>query len=349
LYSGADRAPIRLKAGDTFAARWSGKRITVLHPLGEGANGSVYLAHFPGGPAHCALKIGNDAYALQSEVNALRSIGAGAPTLLLADDVEACGTAFPFYIMSFVPGATLAKLTKPARSTRPGSGSAPSKLSASSAPGIASGGNARGIALDVVGRKLLERLRELHEAGWAFGDLKSDNVMISVEGDVRLVDFGGATRFGRAVKQYTELYDRGFWKAGGRKAEPAYDLFAFAVVMLEAAGFGGRLRAASTVPGARGRAALLRLADECAALAPAKRVLARLLRAEYANAADAQRDWTQAWSRADAGDASSADAAGAAGAASRPDGRPAEPRWPAIWFAGAALSCAAVVWWMQAS
>jgi serine/threonine-protein kinase len=51
-----------------------------------------------------------------------------------------------------------------------------------------------------------------------------------------LVDFGGVTQKGRSVKQFTEIYDRGYWGSGSRIADEAYDLFAFAVLIMQLSG-----------------------------------------------------------------------------------------------------------------
>lgn len=292
--------PAPLQPGDRFKAKWSDHTITVDRWLGEGANGSVYLARYPGAPSHCALKIGNDAFALQSEINALREVGAGAPRLLLSDDGEFGGRTFPFYLMSFVPGLTLHALID--------------KAAAAS----------RALPLEAYGEKLLLQLESLHTGGWGFVDLKPANVMISREGDVRLIDYGGATRFGRSAKQYTEMYDRGFWKAGSRKADAAYDLFAFAVVMLEAAGERRALRLAANAPERRRLSTLVGMAEGCGLLSRFAAPLKRMLRGEYAGAEAALRDWRKA----------------ARGAATPAEGA----RWPAVWLVCAAASFA-LAWW----
>jgi serine/threonine protein kinase len=298
------KGTMRLMPGDQFRSRWGGKSIIVERWLGEGANGSVYLARFPDGPSHCALKIGNDAYSLQSEINVLQSVGGGAPVLLLSDDGEFKGRSFPFYLMSFIPGVTLGKLASHAA------------------------GTSKTLPYAAYGERLLLQLKELHAGGWAFGDLKPDNVMVSREGEVRLVDYGGATPFGQSMKQFTELYDRGFWRAGGRKADAAYDLFAFAVLMLDAAGCGRRLRAAANASGRRDRSTLITFVEESAALTSIAPVLKRMLRSELVAAEDALHAWREAM-------------------ASPAPPSAAGERWPAIWFASAVLSFAAVIWWMN--
>jgi serine/threonine protein kinase len=299
------KASFRLRPGDKFAAIWSRTTITVEAFVGEGANGSVYLARSADGPSYCALKIGNDIMGLQSEINALRAVGGEAPALLLADDGEVRGVVFPFYLMPFVDGISLRRRL----AQRPGA----------RVPHTAFAG---------WGERILGQLCRLHSAGWVFGDMKPDNIMISPQGHVRFVDYGGATRFGQSVKQFTEFYDRGYWKAGGRKAEPAYDLFAFAVVMLEAADQGNGIHAAANGK-RRDRSALLLLVEHMPHLGAYKKPLKGMIRSEYGTAEEALQAWRAA--------------------AAMPVAVPAPAegeRWPALWFAGAFLCFTSVVWWV---
>src|SRR5699024_766400 len=82
--------------------------------------------------------------------------------------------------------------------------------------------------------QLLNQLIALHEAGYVFGDLKLDNMLVDKR-DMRLrfVDVGGITKQGRAIKEYTAFCDRATWQLGSRKAEPNYDLFALVMTMLQ--------------------------------------------------------------------------------------------------------------------
>src|SRR5690625_7837976 len=81
--------------------------------------------------------------------------------------------------------------------------------------------------------QLLNNLEDLHQSGWVFGDLKTDNLLImSSPPQVSWVDVGGTTQMGRAIKEYTEFYDRGYWSMGTRRAVPSYDLFYFVMVFL---------------------------------------------------------------------------------------------------------------------
>ncbi|MCL6593578.1 MAG: hypothetical protein K6T31_06345, partial [Alicyclobacillus sp.] len=53
---------------------------------------------------------------------------------------------------------------------------------------------------------------------------------------VRLVDVGGVTPLGKAVRQFTLPCDRAAYGLGERRADPAYDVFALAVSVLQTAG-----------------------------------------------------------------------------------------------------------------
>ena len=68
-----------------------------------------------------------------------------------------------------------------------------------------------------------------------FGDLKPDNLIVATASyKVRCIDVGGTTVVGRSIKEFTEFFDRGYWGLGTRKADPQYDLFAVAMIMVNA-------------------------------------------------------------------------------------------------------------------
>ncbi|HLQ71976.1 MAG TPA: protein kinase family protein, partial [Bacillota bacterium] len=81
--------------------------------------------------------------------------------------------------------------------------------------------------------QLLDSLEALHQAGWVFGDFKTDNLIITKSPvRVRWIDVGGTTQMGRAIKEYTAFYDRAHWGLGSRRAEASYDLFALVMTVL---------------------------------------------------------------------------------------------------------------------
>lgn len=200
----------KLHPGTLISGKFKGNTYTIKRKLGEGAIGAVYLCER--NQKYYALKISEKQTSITLEVNVLkaleqvqgRSLG---PALFDVDDwIVPQGGKYSFYVMEFVKGKSVAAF-------------------------IQQHGTAWIAPLMM---QLIERLEALHEAGWIFGDLKADNLIVSTSPPhIRWIDVGGITQIGRAIKEYTEFYDRGFWGMGTRKAEPSYDLFALAMVFLQ--------------------------------------------------------------------------------------------------------------------
>ncbi|HZG16821.1 MAG TPA: serine/threonine protein kinase [Candidatus Bathyarchaeia archaeon] len=191
-----------------FSGKWNHKRYRVVRPLGQGANGAVYLAEHEG--KKLAVKIGLEPMDLLMEVNMLKSVQQLphqriGPLLCDVDDLTIDGQNCTFYSMEYLEGERLDRYV-----TRVGAEWVP-----------------------ILTVQLLAHLQVLHGQGWVFGDLKPENViMMSANKQLRLVDFGGVTKMGNAVRQFTEEYDRGGWQAGDRRAEATYDLFSVSVMMI---------------------------------------------------------------------------------------------------------------------
>lgn len=197
--------------GTIITGKWQHHSYTILKTLGFGATGTVYLAQ--GKRGLVALKISEDHMAITSEVNVLRHFskvqGCLGPSLLDVDDwdVRNIGKTLPFYVMEYLKGEDFLSYLK-------------------------KHGNEWLIVLVL---QLLADLEKLHKEGWIFGDLKPDNlIVVGPPPRVRWLDVGGTTKMGRSIKEFTEFYDRGYWNLGTRKAEPSYDLFAVAMVMINA-------------------------------------------------------------------------------------------------------------------
>ncbi|MGD6874565.1 protein kinase domain-containing protein [Sutcliffiella horikoshii] len=199
-----------LPQGTTIIGKWHKERYTIVRTLGYGATGYVYLTRSSKGLA--ALKISENSMSITSEVNVLRhfskvrgfSLG---PSLLDVDDWEQLRgkQSFSFYVMEYLEGEPLLSFVQK-----------------------------RGMEwAGILILQLLTDLETLHKEGWVFGDLKPDNLIVtSTPPKVRLVDVGGTTQHGRAIKEFTEFFDRGYWGLGSRKAEATYDLFAVAMIMI---------------------------------------------------------------------------------------------------------------------
>ena len=200
-----------LRPGSVVTGKWRQGRYRVERLLGEGANGKVYLVQNE--REWLAMKIGVDAVDLQSEINVLKSMAkqqaqsAGRERFLydVDDLLGPDGKEYPFYTMRYIRGTTLTGYLQE-----------------------------HGLEwFPLVGLNLLGKLSKLHAAGWVFGDLKMENVLVADYGHVELVDFGGATSIGKSIRQFTEIYDRGYWNSGSRSADPRYDLFSFGVLCIQ--------------------------------------------------------------------------------------------------------------------
>lgn len=205
------KSPCKVSPGTLIIGKWHQNRYMIVKQLGCGANGIVYLVQNK--QQYAALKMSNNGASIISEVNVLKSFekvqaSALGPSLLDVDDWVTKEGIVHFYVMEYIQGPDLLTFIKE-----------------------------KGHAwLPVLMMQLLSDLDKLHKNGWIFGDLKPENLIVTgPPAQVRCIDVGGTTLQGRAIKEFTEFYDRGYWGLGSRKADPAYDLFAVAMIMLNTA------------------------------------------------------------------------------------------------------------------
>ena len=198
--------------GSFITGKWNKNQYKIIRELGWGANGYVYLVENRESRPY-ALKLSDNGTSIISEMNILKSFSkvqgsALGPSFLEADDFIKTGTQLPFYVMEYIHGDAFLDFLE-----RKGSS-----------------------WLGVLMLQLLNSLHALHSNGWVFGDLKPENLIVSSpDYKVRCVDVGGTTQIGRAIKEFTEFFDRGYWGMGSRKAEPQYDLFAAAMIIINTA------------------------------------------------------------------------------------------------------------------
>lgn len=200
---------IDLVPGTSIKGKWHKNHYLIKRKLGAGTVGTVYLCSVNG--QDVALKLSHQDESIAVEVNVLKALKKAqgnrlGPSLLDVDDFIYCDQqTYSFYVMEYLRGESLTSFF-----------------------------NRKGKEwLGVLMIQLLEDLEQLHQLGWVFGDLKMDNlIVLSAPIKIRLLDVGGTTKRGRSIKEYTEFCDRGYWGLGTRKAEPSYDLFAFAMVFI---------------------------------------------------------------------------------------------------------------------
>ncbi|WP_392391555.1 serine/threonine protein kinase [Paenibacillus ihumii] len=266
---------LNLPQGTLITGRWKGGRYLIQRLLGQGANGVVYLVKKADNARLYALKMGFDTVDIQSEINVLKalqrqgrrqgSVKRSPGYLVEVDDYTLQGKEIPFYVMRYIKG-------EPLRAFLARRGSR---------------------WMDAAGLNLLRELRHLHDSGWVFGDLKPENVLVGAYGEVELIDYGGVSSIGRSVKQFTEWYDRGFWNAGGRTAEPSYDWFSFAVVCIHLLAEQPLKQAATQLPQMRSAADLLTIIGTVPSLAPYRAWLMRAIQGEFRDTAEACLLWKE--------------------------------------------------------
>ncbi|MFT8389904.1 MAG: hypothetical protein ABF586_03450 [Sporolactobacillus sp.] len=241
-------------SGTQIIGKWHGKTYRLLRKIGSGAQGIVYLAQY--GSKQVAIKLAKDRASLIAEVNILQQVqqlqgDSLGPSLYDSDDWIYGRVTIGFCVMEYVHGLPASEVLRK-----------------------------RSFDWTIVFLiQLLDRLAKLHAAGYIFADLKPENLMIVDLGHrIRCVDFGGATKIGRSVREYTEFYDRGYWGMGTRKAEPSYDLFACAMIALYSA-TGSRFE-----KGAAAREQLLRKIKQTPQLVRFQPLLIRALSGRFTSA-----------------------------------------------------------------
>ncbi len=206
------KSQCKVSPGTVISGKWHGNKYSIIKELGFGANGVVYLAKY--NDTQVALKMSDNGMSITSEVNVLKSFAkvqgpsSLGPSLLDVDDWQTNRGRISFYVMEYIHGPDfLSFLQQKGKSWT-----------------------------TVLFLQLLKDLDNLHENGWVFGDLKPENLIVTgPPPKIRCIDVGGTTIQGRAIKEFTEFYDRGYWGLGGRKAERSYDLFSVAMIMINTA------------------------------------------------------------------------------------------------------------------
>ena len=148
------------------------------------------------------------------------------------------------------------------------------------------------IWLQVLTLQLLTDLERLHQNGWVFGDLKPENLIVTgPPAKIRCIDVGGTTMKGRAIKEFTEFYDRGYWGLGSRKADPAYDLFSLAMIMINTA-YPKRFNKKTG-----GLAELIEKVKQSPSLQKVEVVIVHALKGDYQSASQMRNDLLQVMSK----------------------------------------------------
>jgi serine/threonine-protein kinase len=199
--------------GDVITGRWTNRRFRIVRALGSGGFGFVYLVEDLQDGRLKALKISRDMLTLVREFTILKKLNEAMTTFSIAplaeilDDWDNGDVVSSFYVMEYIEGRTLRDILQSKKFY------------------------IREIWALI--RSVGVVLHNLHRLGYAYCDLKPENIILdSTKVTYRLVDFGGVRDLGSAVIQFTPAYDRASHGCGIRKADPAYDVFALTGLMV---------------------------------------------------------------------------------------------------------------------
>jgi len=195
-------------SNENISGRWSGKSYRIQKKLGAGSTGEIFLVRDEAGKSF-AMKVSRDLVSITKEYGYLEKFAAMGfvPKAYELDDFKRDKNIYHYIIMEYVDGETLREAVAKDR------------------PGI-------GSKLDIV-RIIADTMRRINEQGYVYTDLKYENIMVDRRnGLIRLIDLGSITPIGARVKEYTPMYDRSSWNAGGRTADTSYQVFTVMILML---------------------------------------------------------------------------------------------------------------------
>lgn len=196
--------------------RWTKKKYQVQVLLGQGGCGAVYLVLDRESRKKYALKISQDQTILHKEFNLLKELNLDSkiknlgllPLVYYLDDYWMDNQCYPFMVMEYVEGSNLNQLLKKR-----------SQFKLREVVGI-------GLILSLA-------LEKIHQKKYVYGDLKLENLLYNEKtGQLRMIDLGGMSKMGEAVKAFTPLYDRASWGKGSRRGDCQYDIFALSMLLL---------------------------------------------------------------------------------------------------------------------
>lgn len=193
---------------DRVNGRWSGKAYTLLKKLGSGGIGEIYLVTDDYGKSF-AMKISQDLVSITKEYDSLNKFSGlcFAPKVYELDDCEKDNKAYHFFIMEYIEGYTLRNALLKGEFTFKNK-------------------------LDTV-RIVAGVMKSINDNGYVYTDLKYENIMIDRKNRlIRLIDLGSITPIGHIVKEYTPMYDRSKWNAGGRTADLSYQVFEIVILLI---------------------------------------------------------------------------------------------------------------------
>eukprot|EP00301_Raphidiophrys_heterophryoidea_P024008 c7662_g1_i2.p1 GENE.c7662_g1_i2~~c7662_g1_i2.p1 ORF type:complete len:486 (+),score=110.75 c7662_g1_i2:140-1597(+) len=192
------------------------KEFKGLKKIGEGGNGSVYFAQRCADNQHVAVKvIQRDAHAnmqgVENEI-ALQKLSSNHPNVVGYFDTYLTNSEL-WVVMEYVPGGSLTTLLMHARLVEP--------------------------TIAYVCREALNALAFLHQENRVHRDIKSDNFLLGLKGEVKVCDFGFAAQLTSEKINRKSVVGTPYWMAPeiikGKDYGVAVDIWSLGIMALEMA------------------------------------------------------------------------------------------------------------------
>ncbi|ABR50617.1 protein kinase [Alkaliphilus metalliredigens QYMF] len=201
---------LQLHKGQRLEGKWQKNRYRVIHKLGQGALGAVYLVESEEDQKKYAMKVSEDNLSLNREYQLMVRFskeGMVAEAIEI-DDLELDKKRVHFIILEYIAGKNLKTYTE-------------------------NTGIDYLMALKLM-RLLIKGTIVFGEKGYILGDLKPENIMIDEnKKEIRFIDLGGVVNIGGGIKEFTPLYDQASWGIGERKATEAYLCFSLTMILVQ--------------------------------------------------------------------------------------------------------------------
>ncbi len=203
-----------IACGATVRGSWNNNMYHILKKIGEGSFGTVFLVETKRG-GKLALKLSQHVTSITNEYKILSSLSnnhklqelQALPSLFDTDDCTVEDQLYRFIALEYLEGSSLGELLNKG-----------SRLSVEE--------------LVQIGCSLGKIIQCFHHQQLTLGDIKPSNLICQWGKPLKVVDFGGVTKFGQPVEEYTQLLDRESWGMGSRIAEPSYDIFSCCLLLM---------------------------------------------------------------------------------------------------------------------
>lgn len=186
--------------------KWNKCRYKIIKTIGQGGVGTIYKGVDELGKV-VAIKVSDDINSITREYEFLKSLNTVyTPSVYDIDDFLINKRNKYFFVMEYIEGENIKEYMK-------------NKVLSKE-------------FIWHIGYSIASILFYIHKKGMIYGDIKAQNIMITRDKKVKIVDFGSICEKGCSIREYTALYDRSKFEKGLRVADELYDLFSLNILII---------------------------------------------------------------------------------------------------------------------